>query len=327
MKASVINPVLDPQRSEDRTRDHNVSKVKISVVIPTYNEQNSIEACLASLAKQTIAKKMEIIVVDDGSTDGSEFKIQKAKLQFKIQNLILLKQGHGGPGEARNLGASKASGEVMVFVDADMEFEPDFVEKLLAPIVCGKAVGTYSTQEYLLNKDKPLARCWNRNFGRSVDKMETRGYAQKASGLYLVAKNCLEKIEGKKADEQKNRVFRAILKSEFAKAGGFDTGVGYTDDWSISQKLNIFPVSVDDAVYFHRSPDNFSEIWRQARWFGKNDFLTRNIIRKLFNLWRYFPPWSIFYLYDPTLFAFKCVFNTAVFISVVLSFFGEHKAR
>ena len=291
----------------------------VSVIIPIYNEEKVIGNCLASLAKQII--KAEIIVVDDGSTDGSA-------------KFATYRQTHQGPGAARNLGASKAKGDILVFVDADMEFEPDFIEKLVVPIVSGIAIGSYSTEEYLLNKDKPLARCWNLNFNRSKEKMDPRGFAIKATGLYGIGKNVLEKIEGCKASENKNRVFRAILKSKFQEAGGFDTKVGYTDDWTISQKLNEFPVAVNDAVYYHCSPESFPEVWRQARWYGKNTFLTKNIIRKLYNFWRYFPLSAIFkglygaFRYKESLFLFfKITFDTAVFVSIVLSFFGEQKAR
>lgn len=287
--------------------------MKISVVIPVYNEAKVIAGCLASLKKQTVTKDLEIIVVDDESTDGSE-------------KFATLRQKHQGPGAARNLGAKKARGDILVFVDADMEFASDFIEKLVAPIK-GAVVGTYSTQEYLLNKDQPIARLWNQSFGRSCEKMEPRGYASKPNAFYRLCKSLLEKIEGKKAGEGKNKVFRAILRAKFLSVGGFDTSVGYTDDWSLSDKLSAFPVAVDDAIYYHRSPETLSEVWQQARWYGKNEFLTRNLLRKVYNLLRYLPLWAIFQITSPRFFLFKLVFNTAVFTSVFLSFFGEQKYR
>lgn len=290
--------------------------MRVSAIIPVYNEEKVVKNCLDSLKKQTI--DCEAIIVDDGSTDSSA-------------GFANCRQNHQGPGAARNLGAAKATGDVLVFVDADMEFEPDFIEKLIDPITTlpdGKQViGTYSTDEFLLNKDKPFARCWNQNFGRSIEKMDPRGYSTKATGIYKLLKNILEKFEGKRAGEEKNRVFRAILREKFLSVGGFDVNVGYTDDWSLSQKLNDFPAVAKGAIYYHRSPDNLPEIWRQARWYGKNEFLTKNIVRRIYNLVRYFPPLTLLYIFNPTFFVFKIVFNTAVFTSVVLSFFGEQKAR
>lgn len=260
----------------------------VSTIIPVFNEENVIGNCLNSLQKQTF--KSEIIMVDDGSTDGSE-------------KFATYRQKHQGPGAARNLGASKAKGDILVFVDADMEFAPDFIEKLIAPIISGKAIGTFSKEEYLLNKNNIWARCWNLNLGRDAEKMHPNNYP----------------------DEQ--HVFRAILKAKFTEAGGFDAKVGYTDDWSLARKLGVLAEVAPGAKYYHANPGTLKEVWQQARWFGKNEFLTKNIIRKLFNLFRYFPLWSIFYLYDPNFFIFKFVYNTAVFTSVFFSFFGEQKAR
>ncbi|KKR25761.1 MAG: putative glycosyltransferase [Microgenomates group bacterium GW2011_GWC1_39_7b] len=98
--------------------------MKVSVIIPAYNEQASIAACLQSLQNQSF-KDLEIIVVDDGSTDKtfdvlSKFKMQSSK--FKI-----LDQNHEGAGMARNLGVKNATGKILVFVDADMVFDKEFI--------------------------------------------------------------------------------------------------------------------------------------------------------------------------------------------------------
>jgi len=273
--------------------------IKYSVIIAVYNEEKVVADCLASLAQQTVAKDMEIIVIDDGSTDNTLNKIQDTR--YKIQTL---KQNHKGPGAARNLGASQAKGDILVFVDADMEFEKDFIEKLIAPIVSGKAIGTFSREEYLLNKENAWARCWNLSLGRETERM----------------------IGGEQYKEE-SPVYRAILKSKFDEAGGFDTIVGYTDDWSISKKLGIKSQAAQGAKFYHRNPDTLKEIWIQARWFGKNEFLTKNLVRKLYNLFRYCPVWAVFKIYNPHLFIFKVVYNTAVFTSVILSFTGESKSK
>ena len=103
--------------------------------------------------------------------------------------------------------------------------------------------------------------------------------------------------------------------------------MGYTDDWSLSRKLNTLATVAPGAKFYHRNPDSLSEVWTQARWFGKNEFLTKNFIRKLYNLFRYCPLWAIFKIYDFPFFIFKIVYNSAVFTSVFLSFFGEKKNK
>ena len=281
--------------------------MKISVIIPVFNEEKVVGNCLESLAKQTIASDTEIIVIDDGSTDASASAISNFK--FKISNLVLLQQNHQGPGAARNLGATKAKGDILVFADADMEFEPDFIAKLTAPIKNG-TIGTFSKEEYLLNKDNVWARCWNLNLRGDAERMVDKNYPETAP------------------------VFRAILRKKFEEAGGFDATVGYTDDWTISRKLGVPSMAAPGAKFYHRNPDNLGEVWRQARWFGKNEFLTRNLTRKTFNLARSSLPvakvkglaGAIKYR-EPAFFIFKIVYDTAVWTSVFLSFFGEHKAK
>lgn len=296
--------------------------MKVSVIIPVYNEGKVIANCLASLSEQTI-NDLEIIVVDDGSIDqtGSVVSSQKS--------VVLLSQKHLGPGAARNVGAQKAKGDILVFVDADMEFEDNFIERLIAPIVSSKAIGTYSKEEYLLNKNNKWARYWNINLGRKVDKMEPRDFATPPNTLYALGKNLLERIEKKETNLQKDRshVFRAISKKEFLRAGGFNTNSGYTDDWSVSEKLGIMSVLAPGAKFYHRNPESLIEVWRQARWFGKNEFLTKNLIRKLYNLFRYCPLWAFARVYDFDYFLFKVVYNSAVFTSVLFSFFGEQKYK
>lgn len=272
--------------------------MKISVIISVYNEEKVIGNCLTSLSKQTVAKEMEVIVVDDGSSDGTITKIQDTR--HKIQ---VFRQKHMGAGAARNLGAKHAKGDILVFVDADMEFEKDFLEKLTKPITDKKAIGTFSREEYLLNKENKWARYWNLNLGREA-----------------------ERLIGREEYKSESPVFRAILKSKFDEVGGFDTNVGYTDDWSLSRKLGIKAV-VTNAKFYHRNPETLTEVWNQARWFGKNEFLTKNLVRRLYNLFRYFPFWAIFKIYDPQFFVFKLVYNCAVFTSVALSFMGEKKKK
>ncbi len=282
--------------------------IKYSVIVPVYNEERVIGNCLQSLAGQTVAKEMEIIVVDDGSTDGTLKIIENCKL--KIENFMVLRQNHGGPGAARNLGASKAKGEILIFVDADMEFAPDFIEKLTLPILASqedllrdRIVGTFSKEEYLLNKNFPIARYWNLNLGRPAEKMHPDNYPNTQA------------------------VFRAIRKDKFLSVNGFDTEVGYTDDWSLSKKLNTMAVVAPGAIYYHCNPETYQKVWQQARWFGKNEFLTRNLVRKFYNLFRYNPLTAITKIFDFEFFKFKIIYNTAVFTSVLLSFFNENKNK
>ena len=93
---------------------------KVSVIVPVYNVENYIEKCLESLVKQTL-KEIEIIIVNDGSTDNSKEKIEKYIQKHK--NIKYLEKKNGGLSDARNFGMLYATGEYIAFLDSD-----DYVE-------------------------------------------------------------------------------------------------------------------------------------------------------------------------------------------------------
>ena len=100
---------------------------KISVIIPVYNAEAYLSACLKSLTEQTF-DDYEIIIVNDGSTDNSQSVIDDfAKRSDRIKSFILK---NGGVSKARNFGMSVADGEYIVFVDADDDVSQDFLKKL-----------------------------------------------------------------------------------------------------------------------------------------------------------------------------------------------------
>lgn len=138
----------------------------ISVIIPAYNTQRYIERCVNSVLSQTY-DNVEIIVIDDGSTDNTEEKCR----QFK-KNAVLkyFKTPNRGVSSARNLGIEKANGEYIFFVDADDFLEKNYCKSLVdimeskdvAMVICGyktvdcentiemiPAAGEYSVKEFL----------------------------------------------------------------------------------------------------------------------------------------------------------------------------------
>ena len=96
--------------------------MKLSVIVPVYNTSRYLEKCLNSLLNQTL-DNMEIIVVNDGSTDDSEEIIRKYESDYK-DKIIFINKKNGGQGSARNIGIKCAKGEYIGFVDSD-----DFVDK------------------------------------------------------------------------------------------------------------------------------------------------------------------------------------------------------
>ena len=103
----------------------------ISLVIPIYNTEAYLKDCLDSVLAQTLPD-LQIILVDDGSTDGSAAIAQAYAKQDK--RIEVYRQTHAGQSAARNLGLTYAKGEYIAFVDADDTLAPDWCAKHLAAI-------------------------------------------------------------------------------------------------------------------------------------------------------------------------------------------------
>ena len=271
----------------------------ISVIIPTYNEEKNISDCLKTLLIQTETPR-EIIVVDDGSRDDTVNKIEAIRKESTL--IRLFKQNHQGPAQARNLGAKKAKGGILVFVDGDMEFGSDFLKKLTAPIKAGQAKGTWSGREIVKNWQNVWARCWNYNYNRRQPTMTGQSEGQR-------------------------KVFRAILKSEFERVEGF-SATGYTDDWTLIDKLG-YPPLVTSAEFFHHNPDSLDSVFRQAQWIGKRQYKLGSI-GTLLAIIRANAGFSVIVgfvksllLLTPQFFLFKIVYDLGIMLGAIKSLAGK----
>ena len=102
----------------------------LSVVIPTYNRKPILEKCLAALEQQTFDPTLiagyEVVVVDDGSTDGTVAWLHSQGDRFA--HVRLFEQDHMGPSAARNLGVAKAQGDTIIFIDSDLVVTEEFLQ-------------------------------------------------------------------------------------------------------------------------------------------------------------------------------------------------------
>ena len=109
--------------------------MKLSIIVPVYNLENYISRTLDSLLSIRFSHDYEIVVVNDGSTDGSEAVI--AGYQEKTDKIHLYSTENRGLPSARNYGVSKAVGEYITYVDGDDTVDPDFFEKAVAELDSG----------------------------------------------------------------------------------------------------------------------------------------------------------------------------------------------
>ena len=103
--------------------------VRVSVVVPLYNKERTIRRALDSICHQTLTN-FEVIVVDDGSTDGGGAKVEA----YGDERVRLLRQPNGGPGAARNTGWRSGLAPLIAFLDGDDEWEPEFLAKSVSAI-------------------------------------------------------------------------------------------------------------------------------------------------------------------------------------------------
>lgn len=210
----------------------------VTVIVPVFNEEDCIKDCLLSLLRQNF-KPLEIIVVDDGSTDNSVAVCENLKVK-------VIKEDHKGMGAARNLGAFNAKGNLLALLDADMVFAPDYVSKLAAPIIIGKTVATCHWNEMVANWDNPWARCQTWFHGLPDRRRHPLAVAE-GSGQY-----------------------RMVRKDFFIDSGGLTEEDGYRADISIWCRTGVLAEIVPDALCYHRNIAGPNELYKESLWRGRS---------------------------------------------------------
>lgn len=110
-----------------------MDSIKLSIIVPCYNSRKFIAECLYSILPY-LSSKIELIIVNDGSTDDSADIIERSIRSYKQQNIAIINQGNSGISSARNKGIKLATGEYIAFLDSDDMFHPDFWNAIL-PVI------------------------------------------------------------------------------------------------------------------------------------------------------------------------------------------------
>src|SRR3989344_4279373 len=123
-----------------------INTMKLSVIMPVYNEAATVAAILEKLARVPVVD--EVIVVNDGSTDGTEEKIQTFLKSKKkgVRKVKFCAKKNGGKGSAVRLGLTKVTGDYTMIQDADLEYDPDDIPEMLKPLKKGKAEVIYGSR-------------------------------------------------------------------------------------------------------------------------------------------------------------------------------------
>jgi len=117
--------------------------LKISVIIPAYNEKKTIEEVIKRVQNVELGLEKEIIVVDDGSQDGTHQTLERLS-QPHLK--VIFHAKNKGKGAALQSGLAQAEGDIVIIQDADLEYDPRDYPKLLQPILEGRADAVYGSR-------------------------------------------------------------------------------------------------------------------------------------------------------------------------------------
>lgn len=197
---------------------------RYSVVVPAYQAADTLAACLAALKRQTVSPDAyEVIVVDDGSTDGTAEIADAA-------GVIVARQSHAGAAAARNCGATLARGEFLLFTDADCEPVPGWIAAITAPFSDPDVAGTKGT--YLTRQRGAVARFTQVEYEDRYDRM--------------LGAERIDFIDTYSA---------AYRRDIFLANHGFDTKIWWVEDQEFSFRLaekGYKLVFAPDAQVYHR---------------------------------------------------------------------------
>ena len=131
--------------------------MKVSVIVPCYNEYKTINAILEKLKNLNNFDK-EIIIVDDFSTDGTKEVLEKLKVSGEIKTLF--NEKNFGKGYCIKKGVEESSGEIIIIQDADLEYDPSDIPKLIDPIKNGYADVVYGSR-FTGSEEKRVLFYWH----------------------------------------------------------------------------------------------------------------------------------------------------------------------
>ena len=162
--------------------------MNISVVIPTYNRVELLKRSIDSVINQTI-KPFEIIIVDDGSNDGTQAMVKK-----KYDSLKLIKQKNKGASAARNSGIRASSGEWICFLDSDDEWKNDKLEKQITAVANNSDYKFFHSNEIWIKNGKRInQKKKHKKYGGDIFK-KCLDMCRISPSSVLIDKNIFEEI-------------------------------------------------------------------------------------------------------------------------------------
>jgi glycosyltransferase involved in cell wall biosynthesis len=136
--------------------------MKLSIIIPVFNEENTVKEIIQQVENVPLSIEKEIIVVNDGSRDNTASILRSLNGRFNF--IFLEHQKNLGKGAAIKTGLGAASGDFVIIQDADLEYNPEDYTKLIAPLLQGKAEVVYGSRILGKNKRGSFSFFWGGKF-------------------------------------------------------------------------------------------------------------------------------------------------------------------
>ena len=214
------------------TTQSTVSPFSVSIIIPTFNGATRIGSCLDALLAQVAGRPVEILVVDDGSTDST------AEVVGRYAGVRLITQTNAGPAAARNRGAQQAKGAILLFTDDDCVPMQDWLDAMLEPFSDPEVAGA-----------KGIYRSRQRQLAARFVQIEFEDKYRLMAGLPDI-----DFIDTYSA---------AFVRDRFLEMSGYDTSfpVACAEDIELSYRMSARGWKmkfVPTAIVYHSHPDSFS---------------------------------------------------------------------
>lgn len=209
----------------------------VSVVMPVYNCERYLLESIDSVLKQTYSN-LELVIVDDGSTDDSAGLIKKVIRQD--ERIVYIYQNNQGPGAARNRGIESARGEYIAFIDADDIWFHDKIEKQIEKLTKLENTIIFGGSRYIWENSNKTRVVNYKNFKKREEFFKYLAYLPSNKIAFTCAVICNKKC--------------------ITKVGNFDTSLNNAEDWDLWLRLAIqYPFyALPSPVFYRRKHESNS---------------------------------------------------------------------
>jgi len=248
--------------------DEIVSRLRVSIVIPTYNRKEMLRECLESITKQTYPKELFEIIVVSGSTDGTNEMLEEfaARSPVKFRWFGLKNEG---PNVARNFGIEMSEGEIICFTDDDCIADKNWLSNLVKVFESSELHNSESSGKVTGGVGGKILDYKQDNIFEKFVKMNQESAIRNSS--FIITCN------------------GAYRKEALEKVGGFDERLRTGEDWDIGIRVTLMGYDLKyqpDAIVYHKHRATFRGLLKQ-----QYNYAIGHV--RLGKKYKWFPTWQL----------------------------------